>query len=302
MNRDVFRLINKDNETLLGYAWTVEKPVANLIISTGMEEHALRYDEFAKYLNDNNVNVYCLDHFGQGLNAKEEKDLGIVPKRFFSKSIDNIECLVRKLKESLLPICIFSHSMGSFLIQDYIQRYAGHVDKVIFCGTNGPNAKFLYKIGNFATSLTTNKRNYNKKSHSLNEIIFGNYVKSVKKHETNYDWLSFNKDNIKKYIDDYQCGYCSTHGFYREFMKGCNRLYVRKYLKRIDRNTHILIIGGSDDVVGNFGKGIVALEKLYKKIGVNNIKSIIYPNMRHEILNENNKEIVFEDILSFLKD
>ena len=54
-------------------------------------------------------------------------------------------------------------------------------------------------------------------------------------------------------------------------------------------------------ILSNFAKDIARLEKMYKKYGIKNTKSIIYEGMRHEILNENEKQKVYEDVVSFLK-
>lgn len=301
MAKEQIQLKSRFGETLVGYAWVVSKPKANLVIVTGMEEHASRYDDFALFLNGHGYNVYCLDHYGQGETAKlTEEGQGIVPKSFFSKSVKNIDDIVTSCRVSLLPTYIFAHSMGSFMLQDYIQRFTDHVNKVIICGSNGPNAKLSYAAGKFLAKLTMSKKTRNEKAKFMDNFIFGMYAKAVKNHKTRFDWLSVNEENVAKYIEDPECGYGSSKGFYYEFMKGCNRLYKTKFLKKIRKDMNVLIVAGKEDPVGSNGKGPEKLAKLYKRLGLENVECKIYEGMRHEILNENDHQKVYDDILSFL--
>ncbi len=298
--RTEIKLDTKFGDTLYGYAWTIELPKGNVIIVTGMEEYALRYDDFATFLNKNGYDVFCVDHYGQGLNAKTPEEQGAVPKSFFSKSVKNIDKIVTSCRESLLPTTILAHSMGSFMLQDYIQRFTQHINKIVLVGSNGPNAKFTYKFGKAIAKLTLTKKNRNKKHFIMDKLIFGLYAKGVKNSETKSDWLSLNKENVAKYIDDKQCGYVSTHGFYYEFMKGCNRLYQKKFLKKIRKDMHIFIVSGTDDPVGANGKGPTKLFQMYRKLGLENVELKLYDDLRHEVLNEDNKEEIYNDILEYI--
>ena len=81
-------------------------------------------------------------------------------------------------------------------------------------------------------------------------------------------------------------------------MKGLVSIQKKKNVASISQNLPILIIGGSDDAVGNFGKGLEKLASLYKRYNLN-VKLIIYEKMRHEILNEKDNLKVYNDILNF---
>ena len=83
-------------------------------------------------------------------------------------------------------------------------------------------------------------------------------------------------------------------------MKGLKSIQKKKNVKMISQTLPILIIGGEDDAVGNFGKGLEKLAALYKKYNLN-VKLIIYEKMRHEILNEKDNLKVYNDILNFFE-
>ncbi len=129
----------------------------------------------------------------------------------------------------------------------------------------------------------------------------GAYSKSIKNRKSPNDWLSYNEENVKAFTEDPKCGHDSSNGFYRELIKGNNRLYKTKFLNKINKNLPILVIAGEDDPVGACGKGPRRLEKMYKELGIKNVELKMYPHMRHEILNETGKEQVYNDILEFIQ-
>ena len=113
-------------------------------------------------------------------------------------------------------------------------------------------------------------------------------------------WISFNKNNVINYDNDPFCGYVPTNGFYKEFLKGLSSIQKKENIKNISKKLQILIIGGEYDAVSNNAKGLKSLQRLYKKYGLDS-KLIIYEDMRHEILNEEEHKKVYQDIIEFLE-
>ena len=301
MERKPISIKTVNGDILFGFAWESEKPEGVVVIATGMEEASYRYDDFAKFLNKNGFNVYCVDHYGQGESVVDESQLGIVPRSFFSKCVRVLDDVAKKYAIKDKPLIIFGHSMGSFMVQDFIQRYNKRPTKAVIMGTNGPNAKVLFSMGYPLARLVAKLRGENRKAKFLAGMAVGAYSKSVKDRKTPLDWLSYNEENVQKYIADPKCGYGSSNGFYRELLKGNHRLYKKKFLEKINKELPILVIAGKDDPVGAHGKGPTALVNLYHKLGVKNAELKLYDHMRHEILNEDDKLKVYNDILEFLK-
>lgn len=288
-----FSFVNSYKDILYGNKWKIESPSKILVIVTGMAEHSERYDDFANFLNSKGISVYCLDHYGQGKNG-----IPMNPgKDYFFKMQDTVKELIGELKSKYnLPIYIMGHSMGSFVTQGYLEKYSSTVDKAVIMGSNGPTVTF--KMGYLLSKMLINDKNYNDKAKLFYNLSLGGYEKSVKNSKTNCDWLSYNEENVKAYIEDPLSGVHPTNGFFKEFMKGLNSIQKPKNVKNINKNLPILIVGGEDDPVGNFSKGLKKLFKLYSNNGLNvNLK--IYKNMRHEILNEKNKDDVYQDLFEF---
>ena len=288
------------DDTLLGLKWLVKDSKFSVIIMEGMEEHCSRYDAFAKFLNEHGVDAYALDTFGQGLNVKEDlSNIGIWPEGGFTRQVEAVAHLANTIKKEGKPVYIFSHSMGSFMGQRFLQLFPGEVDKIVLCGSGSKNP--ILGIGYTLAKMTTNKKNRDDKAKLMNNLMFGGFNKGIENPRTPFDWLSINTENVDKYIADPLCGFGPRKGFCLEFIKGMLPLHKDKSLKLLNPDTKIFIISGAGDPVTSYGKSVGILEKMYRKYGVKDVSTKIYEGMRHEILNEDDKLTVMEDILAFFE-
>ena len=300
-NAKQIELLSKTGDNLLGLSWLTDNSKANVIIMEGMEEHCSRYDYLAKYLNKEGFDVYALDTYGQGLNVKEDlSNIGMWPTEGFAKQVEAVDTLVLKLQEETKkPVFLFSHSMGSFMCQDYLERFPDHVNRVVLCGSGSKNP--AVPMGYALAKMIVNKKNRDKKAGLLNKLMFGNFNNKIKNPRTAYDWLSVNQENVDKYIADPLCGFGPRNGFCYEFVKGMSFIHKDKFLKKLNKDVNIFIISGSDDPVTTYGKAVGKLKEMYHKYGVSNVETKIYQGLRHEILNEDRKDEVCEDIANFFK-
>ena len=296
----VFEMKGSNGQVVKGNKWIVSEEVKQVVVlSHGMNEYTYRYNDFALYLNDNDINVMGLDHIGHGLNVDNTEDLLKWPKNGFDICVDNLALLIKKLKEEGKEVILFAHSMGSFMGQSLIERYPGIVEKVILCGTSGPSPLFCFgsALCKFHAFITGNGM---KKSYFLNKVSFASYNSKVKEKRTEFDWLSVNKKNVDKYIADPYCGNVPSRNFFASFIGSIPKIFKKKNLNKIDIYSKVLFIVGSDDPVGGYVKSIKKLQRLYTDRKISS-SLIIYPGMRHEILNEDDKEIVYKDVLKFIK-
>lgn len=292
-----YSFFNSYGDNLKGHFWKTKAPIANVIIVTGMQEHSNRYDDFAEYLNKHGLDVYCLDHYGQGENVRDDK-FGIVPKHTFFKFADTIyELQIRLDATTELPTYIFSHSMGSFITQAYLQRHRDVSKKVVLCGTSGkiPFSKIGFKLA----KMKINDKNWNEPSPLFTKLSIGGYAKYVKDREFECDWISYNRENRVNYVNDPMCGYMCSNGFYYNLLEGTSVIFDSKNIKTINEETDIFVVVGEHDPVSDNAKRAYKLIDSYKKNEHYKIKLKVYKNMRHEILNEDGKEEPYKDILEF---
>lgn len=297
---DKFEVVLPNNKKIFGASYKIEGATKNILVQTGMCEHATRYEPFAKMLNEEGYNVYVMDAFGQGLNVEKVEDQEKWHKGAFFDNVDALGLMALRLKKEGKPLAIMGHSMGSFMTQSFLERHPGIVDKAIIMASNGPNAKLTLSLGAFASKFMVNKKNWDLEGKKVQKLAWGNYLSRIDNPKTPVDWVSANEDNIIAYMADPYCGYPATNGFWHEFLRGLNTLYKKKNLKNIDKNQEILIVAGKEDPVGAWGKGPKALADMYRKLGVKRVELHLYEGMRHEILNEKDCKLVEDDIKLFL--
>lgn len=278
--------------------FTAANPKAVVQIVHGMQEHKERYYQFAEFLKQNGYSVVVSDLRGHGENAPI---LGhIADKKGEKLLLDDQKCIHDYIKENNkdLPIYLFGHSMGSIISRVILQNRSKDYDKVILSGYVCPNpaSGVAVFLGNVWRTFTGKKRT----SKFLASLALGPYAKAVKNSKTFLDWLSYSEENVQKYFADPLCGFKFTNGSFSSLFHLLNWMGKAKKYQNINEKLPILLAGGVDDPCTGGEKGRNNSKKLLEKVGLNNISVITYPEMRHEILNETNNQIVYQDMLDFL--
>ncbi len=302
--------IMSDGVSLAIYKWLPKtKPIAFIHIVHGMAEHALRYTEFAEEACKLGFGVYASDHRGHGKTAAtgipNSTDKGLLgflaEKDGFFRVVEDQKEINSEIQKHYpnIPIIIFGHSFGSFITQRYIEQYSDTVSACILSGSSGPNP--IVGIGTVLANLVTVFTGRKKYSKLLNALSFGSYNKGVKNPKTNFDWLSRDENEVKKYIEDELCGFICTSGFYQDLMKGLKTIHRKSEIAKISNNLPILIASGDRDPVSSYGKTVKALCQIYKNKGIKSVELKLYNGARHELLNEINKAEVKADIFNWIK-
>lgn len=304
MNKKTFSFKGKNNVKVFVYRWMPDnnENIKGIVqISHGMAETAKRYERFAKYLTENGFMVYANDHRGHGKTCGNVDKLGDLGEDGFNnmvKDMHTLQNIIKKEKPNI-PIFIFGHSMGSFLLQRYICLYGKEINGAILSGSCGKQG-FLLKIGKFIAKREIKKIGRKGKSYKLNKMSFGSYNNKFKPNRTEFDWLTRDEKEVDKYVDDPYCGAVFTAGFFYDFFEGLILNEKRKEIKKIPKELPIYILSGDNDPVGKNGKGVMKLVKTYQKHGIKDLEYKLYKDCRHELLNEKNREEVFKDIVNWL--
>ena len=285
------------NGTIIkGYSWHSINSKICLVFIPGMSEYAYRFSPLMEYFTKYGIDVYSIDILGQGLNVIND-EYEVWPKDGFKLHLEAINKLILLAKEKGLPIVLMGHSMGSLLIQGYMEKYPLDVSKVILMGTNGGQG-IQMKLGYIFFKLFTNKKNWNKQAHKLQELGINAFSKKIKNRRKKYDWISYNEDNVDSFMSDPLCAHDLTWGFLKEFVRGLAIIWDKKEMKKIQKDIKIYITSGADDGHGRYLKGPKWLIREYMKLGIKEVRYKFYPNMRHEIHNEIGKEEVYKDLLN----
>lgn len=300
-----FFIEGKDGEKIYLHCWeNVNNPKGIIQIFHGMAEHGKRYERFAKYMNSYGFVVYADDHRGHGQTAGGIENVGYIGKDGFNNIVEDehiVGGLIRE-KNPELPLVILGHSFGSFVAQEYMIRYGNEINGVILSGSAAIEG-FLVRLGYTLAAIERFIWGEKKRSYLLDKLTFGSYNKRIKgENLSKFAWLTTDMEEVHKYEEDPFCGGVFTTGFYYYFFRALLNLYKKERLQNIPKDLPILIISGEEDPVGEYGVLVRRLYEIYKDSGNILVDIKIYPSKRHEILNEINREEVFEDILVWLKE
>lgn len=284
--------------------WTPEcVPKAVVQIVHGIAEFVERYDDFAKHLNSLGYLVVAEDHMGHGKSYEEGSVPGYFHGGWFGGVADTYKLLQdTKAEFPDLPYVLFGHSMGSFMARTILCDHPDSgITAAIICGT-GWQPRFplpaLIKIVEGICKKTGEQN----PSERLQKLIFGGYNKKFAPARTPNDWLTRDEAIVDAYANHPLCGFTPACGLIRDMMKGIYHIEQPKNLARMKKQLPVLFIAGSEDPVGAYGKGVEKAVSEFIKAGMTDVSLTLYPQCRHEILNELNKEEVYDDICCWLTD
>jgi len=282
--------------------WTPEgQPRAIVQIVHGIAEFVERYDDFANFLTGHGFVVVAEDHMGHGQSINGEGIQGYFHGGWFTAIEDTMQLMRDTRKEHPnIPYILFGHSMGSFMARTILCKYPDSgIHGAVICGTGWQPAFALPALIKVIDGLC--KRGYETRpNEKLQGMVFGSYNKKVEHPRTAYDWLTRDAKIVDAYIAHPLCGFTACAGLLREMMKGISFIEQPMNLAAMRKDLPVLFIAGGDDPVGPYGKGVEKCGEVFRKSGMMDVKTKIYPLCRHEILNEINREEVYSDVLEWI--
>lgn len=285
-----------------GCRWEPEgKPIAVLQIVHGVAEHVGRYDHFATFMADKGFLVVAQDHMGHGASVDEDGVRGCFQGGWM-KAVADVHRLVcdTRLEYPNVPYILLGHSMGSFLVRTLLCRYPKcHISGVILSGTAWMHRGIL-NSGIAAATLAGKTKGFDHPSAFINNMMFGSYNNRIDHQRTSFDWLTRDARIVDEYIADPLCGFTMTPGLAKEMFTGLLYIQEPEYLARMKKNIPVFFISGGDDPVGNYGKGVKQAVQAFTQSGMETVSMRLYPLCRHEVLNELNREEVYQNVLDWI--
>ena len=267
----------------------------------GLGEHSGRYAVLAEALVDNGYVLIAPDHRGHGKSIPNTEELG----HFGDNSgwylvISDVLTINQHIKKEYpnLPIILFGHSMGSFIALEYLQLYGDTVDRVILSGSTH-NSAILSYAAHALTQIERLRIGKRGRSKLLHAMAFGQFNKPFKPSRTDFDWLSRDPDEVDKYIADPLCGFVSTTQLWADLTGAFTRIHKPKNMLKLPRNIPYYLFSGEHDPI-QAPKGCDRLVNEMRQAGITNIKLRLFPNGRHETLNDTNRREVVEELLLWL--
>ncbi len=289
-----------DNAEVFVRRWEPAREAkAAVVIAHGMAEHAGRYARFAAALNDAAYAAYAPDHRGHGRTAAGDADLGWAGADGWNAMVRDYARVVATAREQhpKRPVFAFGHSMGSTLVQRFIQLHGAEVAGAVLSGTYASVAGL--PILAVIAGLMARGGGARKPSPLLKKT-FADFNKRFAPGATGFEWLSRDEAEVRAYVDDSRCGFIVSNGFVADMARFYRELWKPANEARIPHDLPVLIFSGEHDPVGGAMREPNALAARYRAHGMTDVTVKGYPGARHETLNETNRDEVMRDVIAWL--
>lgn len=300
-----FYYLSADQKTRIhALEWKPEGEVkAVLQICHGMVEYIGRYDGFAEYLRQRGFYVVGHDHLGHGNSVDSEKQLG-----FFHETCGNQYVIadihrLRKMTEKKyrgIPYFMLGHSMGSFLLRQYLTMRGEGLAGAVIMGT-GHMPYGLLAAGQMLCRSIAAVKGWDYRSEFVNRLGMGGYNRQFEPSESGKDWITSDEDMRRAYEADPLCSFIFTVNGYYQMFEGMKKTAGKKAAEQIPKGLPVFFVSGAEDPVGENGKGVRKVFGQYQAAGIRDVQIKLYPNDRHEILNEKDRLAVFEDLYQWME-
>lgn len=277
--------------------WVQAQPKAVIELAHGMAEHGERYDHFARFLVEQGYAVCMNDHAGHGRSGGTKGHFA--DKNGWVHVVSDLHLLRQEVSGQYpgLPFFLMGHSMGSLLSRSYLTRYDG-LTGCVLCGTIGVNPAL--GAGLALSSLQMKIRGPRSQGRMLDKLTSMGTLKRIAAPVNSFAWLTTVNEVCEAYEKDENCGYPFTAAGYHDLFTGLKAVTGTGWAEQVPKNLPLFVIAGAEDPMGAYGKGPQQVFGWLKETGHEKAALKLYPGMRHEILNEREKEQVYRDVLVFL--
>lgn len=285
------------------YRWLPPGPCKGVVqIAHGLAEHAARYARLAEVLNGAGYPVYANDHRGHGQTCAGKDQLGVLAQRNgWRLAMDDLWAVNRRIAEEQpgKPIFLLGHSMGATMAQQFIGEHGDSLAGVVLSAPNGaPTA--MAAVGRFILRLEQLRLGPLGRSRLANSLTFAAFNRGFAPTRTEFDWLSRDEAEVDKYVADPLCGFPATVQLWIDLLDAWTAASRASYCNRVPKTLPIYLIAGSRDPVSNNTRQIQPMLAAYRAAGIQNVQHRFYPEARHELFNETNRDEVTRDLIGWL--
>lgn len=302
-----FTFLSNDGKTAVhAVKWTpdTEEYKAILQITHGMVEFIERYIPFAEFLTTKGYMVVGHDHIGHGQSVASQDDWGYFcgrsPSDVLVEDMHKLRAMIQEENPDV-PYFMLGHSMGSFMLRKYLTVHNEKLRGAIIMGT-GFIPENMTKLALMLTSVVGKLRGERHRSKLIQSLAFGADYKDfdMTGEKPEDSWLTKDVDIVNTYYNEPRCTYMFTVNGYKGLFEAVNYSCNPENAAKIPKKLPLFIVSGEQDPVGGLGKGVKDVYDMYKTADMLDLTYKLYENDRHEILNEIDKQVVFEDLLAWM--
>lgn len=301
MTADNFWLATNDRSGLFVNRWLPDRSAkAIVLLAHGMAEHGGRYARLGKALNTAGFGLYAHDQRGHGITAKHGTLGHFADNDGWHTVVSDLACVQQHINQIHLglPVFLLGHSMGSYITQAYLLHHSASLQGAILSASNCQPA-MLYRAARWIVRLERLRQGPKGRSALIEWLSFGSFNNAFKPNRTRFDWLSRDPDQVDAYENDPLCGFRCTNQLWLDLLSGLEHISHVANLSQIDPNVPLLVIGGECDPVSE-GKRLNDLANALRAAGCRQLMLTVYPQARHELFNETNRDAVTSDVIEWL--
>lgn len=279
-----------------------ERPCRGILqLVHGMSEYKERYLPFMEYMAARGYVTIIHDHRGHGKSVRSKKELGYMYGGGAEALLKDIETVNRGVRKAFpgVPLILFGHSMGSLAVRAFAAEHDSWMDMLIVCGS--PDKNPARPLGKAIAGVERALFGAAHKSRLIEALSFGAYAMRFRKDKTCTAWICSDPAVAEEYNTSEYCGFTFTDDAYLALFDLMKRAYDLKHWKCGNPKMPVLFVSGAEDPcmtnVRRFAKAVQAM----RSAGYRDVKGKLYPGMRHEILNEPDREQVYHDIAVYMK-
>ena len=270
-------------------------------IAHGLAEHARRYARLAQALTAAGFGVYANDHRGHGKTCRSEDQLGFFAERDgWRLCLDDLWRLNRHIatEHPSTPIFLLGHSMGATMAEQFMAEHGDALAGVVLSGSGG-EPTWLAAVGRLITRIERWRVGSRGRSKLAQSLTFEAFNKPFAPSRTAFDWLSRDPAEIDRYVGDPLCGFSASVQVWIDLIDGGRAASSSRNRARIPRTLPIYIIAGTRDPVSGNTKQLQKMLAAFKAARLN-VQHRFYPEARHELFNESNREEVTRDLIAWM--
>ncbi len=276
---------------LTTYAWEgASAPRGVVQLSHGLAEHAGRYDRLATALGDAGYLVYGHDHPGHGATGEAADSLGSFGAAGWTGLVADVATVGRWVAglQPTLPRFLIGHSMGSFALQQVIVDHSDLWAGVVLSGTTA--------LDQLAAGMAANDDGAGGEEAGGDLSAFN----AGFEHRTGYEWLSRDEAEVDRYVADPWCGFTTSPDVMPQMFGAAARLADPAVLAGIRSDLPVLVVSGDADPLAGGGALVELVGQRYREAGITDVTVRLYPEARHEIFNETNRDEITAFVINWL--
>ena len=277
----------------------VDSPKAVVFLAHGLCGCKERFLPFMEYLARNGVACVANDHRGHGNSIRNEEDRGYTYQGGAKAVVMDMEVVADYIYQRYqdVPVTLLGHSMGSLAARAFLKHNDTRLDGVVVCGSPSPNP--MAPIGRTIVNIMIKKDNGERRSEMLQNFTSTSYNRKFK-HEGERAWTCSDANVREQFANDPRCNFTITVDLAKTLMDLFKEAYSKRGWNVSKPTLPIIFMSGEDDPCMISAKKFEKAVKHIEDCGYSNVQKITYPHMRHEILNEVDKQRVWEDVLAFI--